>query len=133
MATTLSFAALLISVVAAFGSLAVAYQWILFFADWLWLIALAPKMTVTVSASAFFLVVTTISLMSDIPPDRSLAVSIALILTPFVAVLAANSIAFLWAWFQERSQPKSPWRTFIFDVRRQAQRESYEAPPTDRF
>lgn len=119
---------LVLMIAGVFVALAFAVYWMRFFADWLWLIPNAPKLTMCVSLIAVVLVAAIIRLISNIPLVGPLAVSIELATVPFLAAYAANGVAFLRAKRRHKATPPHPWHNFIFYARREAQRDAYEAP-----
>lgn len=119
---------LVLMIVVVFCALAFAVRWTRFFADWLWLIPSSPKLTMCVSLVAVILVAGVIRLISNIPLDGPLALSIELAIVPSVAVCAANAIAFLRVKYWDKAKPPYAWHNFIFDARREAQHDAYEAP-----
>lgn len=119
---------LVLMIVGVFAGLAFAVQWTRFFADWLWLLPSAPKLTMGVSLVAMILVAGVIRLAMNIPLNGPLAVSIEFAVLPILTVYAANGAAFLRVKLRDKAAPAHAWRHFIFDARREAQRDAYEAP-----
>lgn len=128
MTATVEILELVLMIVVVFGALVFAVQWTRFFADWLWLIPIAPKLTICLSLVAVILVASVIRLIATIPLDGPLAFSIELAIVPFLAVYAVNGFTFLRVKYWIKAKPTSSWRHFIFISQREAQRDAYEAP-----
>lgn len=120
--------ALVLLLVGVFAALWLVVHWTRFLADWLWLLPSAPKLTVCASLIAVVLIAAAIRLVSNVPLGGPLSVAIELALVPFLAVYAANGAAFLRVKYWAKVEPAHAWRNFIFNARREAQRDAYEAP-----
>lgn len=124
---------LILLVIAVFAALTLAIRWTHYLADWFWLLPHAPKLTGTVTIFTVFLIAVGLRLVSQIALVGPLTLAIELLFMPIIAVQAVNCAAFCFHWHQVGVKPAGPWRDFIFDSCRRAQRDKYEAPPVEPF
>ena len=129
MTTLLELAALVVTIVAIFGTLAIIHLWLGAMAQWLWLLTIRGPLVAAVSFAVLVATLVALQLLTGLDMMTSLGFLIGLVAMPFAAIPLANLIAYRLAPTARRVDPSS--RNFIFADKRRRQSADYSAPSID--
>ncbi|WP_447763416.1 hypothetical protein [Sphingopyxis panaciterrae] len=123
-------AALGILIAAVAIPLAVGAKWPRYFADLLWLFALARLPVALTTLAILALLAGAVEYATGLQPTSAISITIQIIVVPFLAFPASNYAAYAVARFIRREPCLAEPGHFIFETVRRRQREAYEAPRT---